>query len=55
MIDVIKENPRCTLEGLAEIVMVEKRTIERNIKTLKDNGIIERVGAKKDGSWIVKI
>ncbi len=47
IIDVIKENPHCTLEELAEIAMVEKRNVERNIKSLKDNGIIERVGAKK--------
>lgn len=55
IIDVIKENPHCTLEELAKIAKIKKRTVERNIKTLKNIGIIERIGAKRDGKWIVKI
>lgn len=54
IIEMIKSNPKCTIDELAKIALVEKRTIERNVKTLKEKGILERVGAKKDGIWVIK-
>ena len=40
---------------MAKFASVETRTIERNIKTLKQKEIIERVGADKNGHWLTKI
>ena len=40
---------------MAKYAEVEPRTIERNVKTLKEKGVIDRVGADKNGHWIVKI
>ena len=40
---------------MAKYAGVEARTIERNIKALKEKEIIDRVGADKNGDWIVKI
>lgn len=54
IIETIKSNPQCTIDEIAKIALVEKRTIERNVKTLKEKGILERVGAKKDGIWVIK-
>jgi ATP-dependent DNA helicase RecG len=54
LIGVIRENPVVTVPELAEKVGIAYRTVERNLKFLKDNGIIEREGAKKKGKWIVK-
>ena len=55
MIELMKNNPNITIEEMAKYVCVETRTIERNIKTLKEKEIVDRVGADKNGHWGVKI
>ena len=54
IIAALKENPYCTIKDLSESLSINHSTVERNIKKLRDNGIIERIGARKDGQWIVK-
>ena len=54
LIVVIRENPVVTVSELAEKVGIAYRTVERNSKFLKDNGIIEREGTKNKGKWLVK-
>ena len=48
------DSPTITQETLARLLDVNIRTIQRNIKTLIDVGLIERIGATKKGEWIVK-
>ena len=55
IVELIRNNPGITIEEMAKFADVETRTIERNIKTLKQKEIIERVGADKNGHWIAKI
>ena len=55
IIATLKKNPHCTIKELSEMLEINHSTVERNIKKLRDNGIVERVGARKDGCWIVKI
>lgn len=55
IIELMKNNPNITIEEMAKYVCVETRTIERNIKTLKEKEIVDRVGADKNGHWGVKI
>ena len=55
IVELIRNNPSITIEEMAKFANVETRTIERNIKTLKQKEIIERVGADKNGRWIAKI
>ena len=50
----LKADPYLTAAGLAEILNVTQRTIERRLKALKARGEIERQGARKRGSWIVR-
>lgn len=52
---MLKENPYCTIKEISDKLEVNHSTVERNIKKLRENGIVERVGARKDGKWIVKI
>ena len=47
------ENPSITSTELAEKVGVTKRTIERTFKSLHKKKMIERIGSKRDGNWIV--
>lgn len=53
IIGLLIENPEYTADVLAKKTGVTKRTIERNISNLTKKGMIERVGSKKGGSWMV--
>ena len=47
----IKQNPFVTQDELAKIVGITRKSIVSNMNKLKENGIIERVGADKNGYW----
>ncbi|MCG2719302.1 MAG: putative DNA binding domain-containing protein [Nanoarchaeota archaeon] len=51
IIQEIEKNPKITSEKLAEIVGISARKIRENIKKLKDEGIVKRVGGRKEGYW----
>lgn len=53
VIELLIENPSYTSENLAAKTGVTKRTIERVFKALQEKQIIERIGSKRDGNWIV--
>lgn len=53
VIELLIENPNVTSTELAEKVGVTKRTIERTFKSLQEKKMIERIGSKRDGNWIV--
>jgi len=48
------QNPEITAVQIAEIIGITKRRVESNIRRLKVLGLIERVGADKNGYWVVK-
>lgn len=50
----MQENDKVTLQEIADKTNITKRAIDKNIKMLKENGVIERVGSNKTGSWRVK-
>ncbi|MDR0219343.1 MAG: Fic family protein [Enterobacteriaceae bacterium] len=54
ILSLITEQPTITISQLADILRVSRRTIERNIKVLQENGRLIRIGAKKAGYWQVK-
>ena len=53
VIQFLIESSNLTSAELAEKVSVTKRTIERALKSLQEKNIIERIGSKRDGNWIV--
>jgi ATP-dependent DNA helicase RecG len=53
ILDVIKDNPTITINALAKILAVKKRTLERDIAELQKSGILKREGGKKNGVWVV--
>ncbi|MDR1402702.1 MAG: winged helix-turn-helix transcriptional regulator [Tannerellaceae bacterium] len=53
IIDFIIKNPETTAEQLADLVGITKRRVESNLRRLKIAGLINRVGARKNGKWIV--
>ena len=46
-------DPSLTAVELAKQMGVSKRTIERAFKSLQEKKIIERIGSKRDGNWLV--
>ena len=53
ILEAVKQNPFVTQEELSSIVGIAKLNINKNMKKLQEQGIIERVGADKNGKWIV--
>jgi len=53
ILDEIKKKPDITSENLAQIINITVRNIKVNIAKLKERGLIERIGAKKNGCWKV--
>ena len=47
----MKEDNTISAGRIAEKIGKDKRTVERTIKTLKNQGYIERIGSDKTGYW----
>lgn len=54
LIALIKENPSITQGELAVKLGVTRDGVSYNIKKLKEQGKLERVGSTKNGTWLVK-
>ena len=50
----LAENPRATQVEVASAIGKSRRTVQDAIAGLKENGKLDREGAKKNGAWIVK-
>lgn len=53
ILEEIKKNPFATQEELANIVGITRKSINENMKKLQGMKIIERIGADKNGHWII--
>ena len=51
VLDKLKDNPKITKQLLSHETGISSRTLDRIIKKLKDNGIIERIGSDTKGEW----
>lgn len=49
---MIAKNPSVTMKSLSDQLGVSLKTIERRIKILKDKGILQHSGAKKNGEYV---
>ncbi|MBQ9274170.1 MAG: putative DNA binding domain-containing protein [Succinivibrio sp.] len=53
VIKKLLDNATVTAQNLAAKIGVTRRTIERALANLKTKGIIERIGSRNKGSWLV--
>ena len=53
VLELLKENAKVTTAILARELSISTKTIERAIKTLKEENKIERIGSDKGGYWKV--
>lgn len=51
---LMRENPTINAQRIADAVGITKRRVESNIQSLKRTGFVERIGAAKNGRWVVK-
>ena len=51
VLQVIADNPSIKIENIATHIKKSRSTIKRAIDRLREKGIIERTGAKKNGAW----
>ena len=51
---LIRENPSITQEELAEIMNRSRRSVQSLMKKLIEEGSVESIGSKKQGTWMVK-
>ena len=53
IIEEIRDNPNTTTKQLMSILNLNKTSIQKYLKILKDENQIERIGSNKDGYWKV--
>ena len=53
ILSLMIENPKTTQFEMCESLYITMCTLKKNMKELQDKGLIKRVGATKNGSWIV--
>lgn len=54
ILNLIKSNNNITILEISEILEISDRTVKRNIRNLRETGLIERIGANKNGYWRIK-
>ncbi len=52
--ELLVEDNQLTVKEIADSVYLAEASTQRRLKTLQDQGLIERVGSKKTGHWVVK-
>ena len=53
IIDLIIDRPNITQDEMSNLLGVTTRTIRNNIKFLVETNYIKRIGADRNGKWIV--
>ena len=53
VLQCLLEQPDLTAKALAAKLGLSSRTIERALQNLQKANVIQRVGSRKDGSWLV--
>ena len=53
MLIAIYKDSSITTAELSELTGITTRNVARNLKTLQELGILERVGGRKEGYWRV--
>ncbi|UCE37074.1 MAG: putative DNA binding domain-containing protein [Thermoplasmata archaeon] len=55
ILGLLSENPTMPITELAEKIGISTTAVEKNIKKLKEKGLLERKGPAKGGFWKVKV
>ena len=55
VLELLSEDPGYTMPQLAEKMSVSRKTITTYIKSLKEKGLIERIGSDRKGYWKINL
>lgn len=55
VLQFLSEDPGYTMPRLAEMMGVSRKTVAEYLKSLKEKGLIERVGTNRNGHWEINI
>ncbi len=53
LLALLKENNKISAKSAAEKLDMSERQVQRLLKTMKDDGLIERSGSNRNGTWTV--
>ena len=53
IISLIKQNPHHSAKSLAEAIGISAKGVEKQLAKLKTQGVIQRIGPDKGGSWLI--
>jgi ATP-dependent DNA helicase RecG len=51
ILDICREKPSVTIPELALLIGITERSVQRNIQKLQKDGLLSRVGGRKEGHW----
>ncbi len=51
LLDFIRSNPAISYDELTKLIQKDRTTTMRNLRKLKEAGILKRVGSRKMGHW----
>ena len=54
ILGLIKENPSLSASEMSQKTGMVTRTIQRDLASLHEKGILTREGGRKDGKWVIK-
>lgn len=53
ILTLLQQNEQYSAKSLSQQLGISERQVQRILRELKENGLIERVGANRNGKWIV--
>ena len=53
ILEACREKPSVTIPELAELIGITERSVQRNIQNLQKDGLLRRIGGRKEGYWEV--
>ena len=53
LLDACREKPSITIPELAELIGITERSVQRNMQNLQKDGLLRRIGGRKEGHWEV--
>ena len=53
ILDICRKKPSVTIRELALLIGIAERSVQRNIQKLRQDGLLRRIGGRKEGRWEV--
>ena len=50
---MVEKKPTISKKEMAAIIGISTTALDKNIKKLKEKGLLKRIGTAKDGQWVV--